>query len=114
MSIFTSLLGRRSGADPKQTHQLYRVPITITLEIPVAAPSADIASSHEVFAAAMPHILNDLQCALASTGDSIAKIGIPTVVGRIEDLPLQYHAALPYEHPSHPTAKDLDCRTWLG
>ena len=114
MSIFSSLLGRGSGVDPRQTHQLYRVPITITLEVPVAAPSAAVASSPEVLVAALPHILNDLQSALGFTGDSIAKIGTPTVVGRIEDLPLQYHSALPYEHPSHPTTRDLDCQNWLG
>lgn len=114
MSILSRIIGPGSNTDPRQTHQLYRVPITITVDIPVAAPSAEVASSPEVVAASLPHIVNDLQSALGPIGESIARIGTPTIVDRIEDLPLHYHAALPYEHPSHPTTKDLECRNWIG
>ena len=114
MSLLSSLLGRADGMDPRTTHRLYKVPVTITIEIPVVAPSPDIASDPDVLKAALPHIISDLESAIGSPGQMTASIGPPSVVIQISDLPSLYAVTLPYEHPLHPTSQDLDCREWLS
>lgn len=113
MSFVSSLFGRSNTPDPRATHQLYRVPVTIVIEIPVAAPSPELAADPAVVSAALPHIFNDLESAIGASGEISVSVGVPTVVNQMADLRPAYHSALPYEHPSHPTTQDLDCREWL-
>ncbi len=110
MGIISRIFRKSSQSDPRATHRLFKLPVTITIEIPVAAPSLELAADPLLVTAAWPHILSDLESLTVLE----ISAGNPSDVGQLDELQTLYHEALPYEHPAHPTSRDLDCREWLG
>ena len=99
--------------EPPSTHRLYRVRAKITLDIPVVAPSAEIAAAPEVLSESLPYLLEDLESIHEFENDITVELGEAHLVTAKEELPAAYRSALPYEHPDHPTDVDIECYKWL-
>jgi hypothetical protein len=113
-AMLKQFFGKRQPPRDVQTHKLFRVPVTVTFDIFVAAPSAEAAVSPAVADSSAEYLQNDIQNLIDETSPSaVFRFGVPLQVTKPADIPETYRTAIPYFNPQAPTVDDPYCEDFL-
>jgi hypothetical protein len=100
--------------DTPQPHKLYRIPVTVSFEIYVAAPSAELAVAPAVADSSVEYLQNDIQNLIGeSSPASVFRFGDPVQLTKRSDVPGDVLTVFPYFNPKAPMDNDAYCEEFL-